>query len=172
MSKGIILYLNGVTSTGKTTLAKALQEKAVVNFYTFSNDTFQQMVSQKFLMRNYWQYLSEAIIHAYNTAKLLSDNGMNVIYDGMILEIDEIKPHYERVLSIFKYSPLKMIEVRCPLNICKQRNIERGDRGINQSEEQNSVMAKSIKYDISVDTSIYTPEKCAEIILNSIGFGG
>jgi len=168
MSKGIVLYLNGVTSTGKTTLAKAIQQKADVNFYTFSNDTFQQMISQKFLMRNYWKYLSEAIIQAYQTAKLMSDNGINVIYDGMILEVDDIKPHYEKINAIFNNSPLKMIEVYCPLEICKQRNIERGDRRPNQSHEQNQIMARDVKYDISVDTSIYSPEKCAEIIVSNI----
>ena len=168
MPQGIILYLNGVTSTGKTTLANSLQEQANVNFYNFSNDIFQQMISRKFLEQNYWKYLSEAIIQAYKTAKLMSDNGINVIYDGMILDVDELKPHYEKIKTIFSNSPLKMIEVYCPLKICKQRNIERGDRGINQSEEQNSIMVKNIKYDISVDTSINDSKECAKIILNGI----
>jgi len=168
MPKGIILYLNGVTSTGKTTLAKEIQEKADVNFYTLSHDTFQQMISQKFLRQNYWKHLSEAIIQAYQVAKQMSDNGINVIYDGMILETDELKPHYEKIIKIFNGSPLKMIEVYCPLEICKQRNIERGDRGENQSHEQSEIMAKNIIYDFSVDTSVYNAEKCAGIIINNI----
>ena len=168
MPKGTVLYLNGVTSSGKTTLAKALQQKADVNFYTFSNDTFQQMVNPKFLAQDYCKYLSEAIIHAYNTAKMMSDNGVNIIYDGMLLEMDGLKPHLEKLLTLFIDSPLKIIEIYCPLEICKQRNIQRGDRGANQSGEQNSIMAKNIKYDISVDTSRHSPEECAEIILNSI----
>ena len=168
MSKGMILFLNGVTSTGKTTLAKAIQEKANVNFYTFSNDTFQQMISPKFLKQDYCKYLSEAIIQAYHTTKLMSDNGINIVFDGMLLDIEELKPHYKRLKTILKNSPLKMIEVTCPLEICRQRNILRGDREVNQSDEQNNIMAKNIEYDISVDTSIYTPEQCAQIILKTL----
>ena len=168
MGKGIVLYLNGVTSTGKTTLAKAIQEKADINFYTFSNDTFQQMISRKFLTRNYWGYLSEAIIQAYKTAKMMSDNGINVIYDGMVLEVDELKPHYEQINKIFSDAPFIMVEVFCPLEICKQRNFERGDRGINQSEEQSNIMSKNVKFDISVDTSLNSAEECAKKILESL----
>ena len=124
----------------------------------------------KFLRLNYWKYLSEAIIQAYHTTKLMSDNGINVVFDGMLLDIDELKPHYEKLASIFKESPIKMIEVFCPLDICRQRNIARGDREMNQSDEQHRIMVKDIKYDISVDTSLYSPEKCAEIILSQIGF--
>jgi len=166
MSKGDIIFLNGVTSAGKTTLAKAIQEKADAKFYTFSNDTFQQMVSFKFLRQNYWKYLSEAIILAYKTAKMMSDHGVNVIFDGMILDTGDLKMHYEKLKTIFADAPLKMVEVYCPLEICKQRNIERGDRGENQSEEQNEMMAKNIEYDLSVDTSLYSPEECAEMILS------
>ena len=168
MSKGIVLFLNGVTSTGKTTLAKAIQEKADVNFYAFSNDTFQQMISMKFLQQDYWRYLSEAIIQAYQTAKMMSDNGINVIFDGMLLDIDELRPHYKRLTAIMENTPLKIVEVFCPLEICRQRNIERGDRGVNQSDEQNSIMAKDVRYDIIVDTHQHTPEQCAEIILGQI----
>ena len=168
MQNGIVIYLNGVTSTGKTTLAKAIQEKADMNFYTFSHDTFQQMISHKFLSRDYWGYLSEAIIQAYKTAKMMSDNGINIIYDGMVLEVDELKPHYEQINKIFSDTPLIMVDVFCPLEICKQRNIERGDRGVNQSVEQSSIMSKNVKHDISVDTSLNSAEECAKIILDKL----
>lgn len=40
MRKGIIIYFNGVTSTGKTSIAKSIQELANQNFYYLSHDTF------------------------------------------------------------------------------------------------------------------------------------
>jgi len=168
MSKGIILFLNGVTSSGKTTLAKAIQKKADINFYALSNDAFQQMISAKFLRQNYWKHLSEAIIQAYHTAKMMSDNGINIIFDGVLLDVDELKPHYEKLMVILQESPLKMIEVFCPLDICRQRNIARGDREINQSDEQHVIMAENIKYDLSVNTSLYSADRCAEIILSAL----
>lgn len=44
----------------------------------------------------------------------------------------------------------------------------RGDRYEMQSAEQNSLMAQDIKYSIKVDTSIYSPEQCAEIITKEL----
>ena len=168
VKKGIILYLNGVTSAGKSTIAKEIQKKSELNFYHLSHDIFQQMVSPKFLRQNYFKHLGEAILQAYQTAKLMSDNGINIIYDGMILELGELKPHHQKIKTIFKDSNIKFIEVYCPLEICKQRNIERQDRGANQSEEQSQIMAKGVEYDISVDTSVNSAEQCAKIIINSI----
>ena len=168
MKKGIILYLNGVTSTGKSTVAKEIQEKSELNFYHLSHDIFQQMGSPKFLRQNYFKHLGEAILQAYQTAKLMSGNGINIIYDGMMLEIDELKPHYQKIKTIFKDSPIKLVEVCCPLEICRQRNIERQDRGENQSEEQSQIMAKDVEYDISVDTSVNSAKQCTKIIIDSI----
>ncbi|MGN6710956.1 phosphotransferase-like protein [Anaerocolumna jejuensis] len=61
-----------------------------------------------------------------------------------------------------------IVEVYCPLEICRKRNIERGDRYENQSDEQNAIMAEGITYSCKVETHINTPEECAEIILKEL----
>ena len=59
-----------------------------------------------------------------------------------------------------------MVEVFCPLEECRRRNIARGDRGENQSHEQNEIMNKTVKYDFCVDTSVDSAIECARKILN------
>jgi Chloramphenicol 3-O-phosphotransferase len=171
MKKGVIIYLNGVTSTGKTTLATAIQRMSDENFYAISNDSIADMGSRKFFETNYWQYLADMIVQGYHITKTLSDNGINVIFDGMVVERDEYKPHYENIKTIFKDSPLKMVEVFCPLDVCRARNIARGDRGPDQSDSQNKYMSKEVIHDIFVDTNANTPEECAAIILKEIRRG-
>jgi len=168
MKKGVIIYLNGVTSTGKTTLATAIQRMSDENFYAISNDSVADMGSRKFFETDYWQYLADMILQGYHMTKMLSDNGINVIFDGMVVERDEYKPHYENIKTIFKDSPLKMVEVFCPLEVCRQRNIDRGDRGVDQSESQNKYMSKEVVNDIFVDTNANSAEECAKIILDAI----
>ena len=104
----------------------------------------------------------------YQTAKLYSDLGKNVLIDGILVEREEIKPHYQKLMEILKDCPLDIVEVYCPLEICRQRNIERGDRYENQSDEQAELMSKDIDYSIRVDTSKFTPEECAEEIVRTI----
>ena len=168
MDKGKIIFLNGVTSSGKTSIVEALQERRDQFFYVVANDLFQEMVGEQYLEEDYWKYLSEVIIMMYHTAKLYSDLGKNVLIDGILVERDEIKPHYEKLMEIMKDSPLSIVEVYCPLDICKQRNIERGDRYESQSDEQAELMSNDIKYTMRVDTSVNSPAECAEQIVKAL----
>lgn len=168
MKKGRIIFLNGVTSAGKTSIVEALQDQEDIFFYVVANDLFQEMIGEKYLQENYWKYLSEVIIMMYHTAKLYSDMGKNVLIDGILVDREEIKPHYHQLLEILKNNPLDIVEVYCPLDICKQRNRIRGDRYETQSQEQYDLMAKNIKYSIRVDTSIYNSEECAKEIIREL----
>lgn len=168
MDKGRIIFLNGVTSSGKTSIVEAMQTYSEPFFYVVANDLFENTIGDNHLQNNYWKYLSEAIIMMYHTARLFSDSGKNILIDGILVERPELKLHYEMVQEIFNGYRLDIVEVYCPLEICRQRNVERGDRGEDQSDEQNKIMSQNIRYSCSVDTSLNTPEECAEIIIRSL----
>lgn len=168
MEKGRIIFLNGVTSSGKTSIVEALQEQEKPFFYVVANDLFQEMVGERFLRENYWKYLSEVILMMYHTAKLYSDMGKNVLIDGILVEREELKPHYKQLREILKDNPLDIVEVYCPLELCRQRNIARGDRYEDQSREQQELMSGEIVYSLRVDTSRYTARECARIILDRL----
>lgn len=168
MNKGRIIFLNGVTSSGKTSIVEALQARDDIFFYVVANDLFEEMVGEKYLRENYWKYLSDVIIMMYHTAKLFSDLGKNVIIDGILVEQPELRPHYEQMGDILRNNPLDIIDVYCPLEICRKRNIVRGDRQENQSERQHMIMAKDIQYSCRVDTNKYTSKECAEIIIQEL----
>ncbi len=168
MKKGRIIYLNGVTSSGKTSIVEALQARRDVFFYVVANDLFQEMIGEDYLKEDYWKYLSEVIIMMYHTAKLFSDMGKNVIIDSILVEREGIAPHYERMKKILQDNPLDIVEVFCPPEICRQRNIDRGDRYETQSDEQAALMATGIQYSLRVDTSRFSPAECADAILRAL----
>ena len=72
------------------------------------------------------------------------------------------------MMDILSDNPLSIVEVACPLDICRARNIVRGDRHENQSDEQAAIMARNIRYAMTVHTDINTPEACAEAIVREI----
>lgn len=168
MAKGRILYLNGVTSSGKTSIVEALQDREDCYFYVVANDLFEQMIGERFLRENYWQHLSRVILLMYHTAKLFSDMGHDVLIDGILVERPEIAPHYRQLLEILKDNPLSIVEVACPLEICRARNLARGDRYETQSEEQAAIMARDIRYAMTVHTDKNSPEECAEAIVRTL----
>lgn len=168
MERGSVIFLNGVTSAGKTSIVEALQARRDRLLYVVANDLFQETVGEEWLREDYWKYLSEAIIMMYRTARLFSECGKDVIIDGVLVERAELRPHYARMLKILDGCPLYMVEVYCPLEICRMRNIARGDRYETQSAEQAELMARDIDYCLRVDTSLLTPGECADMIMRRV----
>lgn len=168
MEKGRIIFLNGVTSSGKTSIVDALQSKKNKFFYVVANDLFEQMIGDEYLREDYWKHLSEVIIMMYHTVKLFSDCGKDILIDGILVERPEIQHHYDKVKEILKDNPFDIVEVYCPLEICRERNLKRGDRYEQQSEDQSKIMAKNIKYSCKVETNKNTPGECAEIIMKKL----
>lgn len=168
MKKGKIIFLNGVTSSGKTSIVEALQDREDCYFYVVANDLFQEMVGERFLRQDYWKHLSRVIILMYHTAKLYSDMGHDVLIDGILVERPKIAPHYRQMKEILQDNPLSIVEVACPLDICRARNIARGDRYENQSAEQAEIMAQGIDYALRVETDRMSPEQCAEAIVRAL----
>ena len=57
-----------------------------------------------------------------------------------------------------------VIGVRCSLEVAEQRERDRGDRVAGLVAEQFDTVHKIGSYDLEVDSSILTPEQCAEQI--------
>lgn len=88
----------------------------------------------------------------YHTAKLFSDMGHKVIINGTLVEKPKIKPHYKQLKQILQDNSIDIVEVYCPLEICRQRNIAHGDRYETQLQEQHDIIAKGINYSYKVET--------------------
>ncbi|MCL2079626.1 MAG: chloramphenicol phosphotransferase CPT family protein [Oscillospiraceae bacterium] len=168
MKKGKIVYLNGVTSTGKTSIARRIQDTADEFFYLIGSDILMDMVGEKHRLNNYSKYEFEMFIDMYHFAKLLSDMGKNVIIDCLLFETSELPNHYQKMINIIDNNPLLTVNVVCPLEICRQRNLKRGDRGEFQSHEQDKIIDKTVTLDFIVYSDKNTPEECAEMILNKV----
>jgi len=174
MNKGKIIFLNGVTSAGKTSVGIELRDVTYEQmgevYYHLSNDTFHNAIGAKFWFEDMWKAVAHNITTLYYAVKGISDNGVNVIIDGMLLEAPEFVQlngdlHYKTMKSILSDIEIFMVELYCPLEECRRRNIARGDRHETQSDEQNEMMSKEVEYDFTIDTSKFTPKECAEQIV-------
>lgn len=165
MQKGSLIFLAGLTSAGKTSIVDAIQDHAEDFYYVVANDLYAQMVGDRYLREDYAKYECKAMRLMYHAARLYSDMGENVLIDGALFEIPEFPNHYRTVQEIFADSPLFLVEVYCPLEICRQRNLLRPDRYEMQSHEQSKVANPNVRYDFRVDTSLHAPEECAAQIL-------
>ena len=89
MNKGIIIFLNGVSSAGKTTLSKAIQDKLQTPYYRICCDEFMHMTPPQILHDDFDNQLlvTQGIMH--EVIRLFSDKGYCVVVDDVVLDLPE-----------------------------------------------------------------------------------
>lgn len=163
MQKGKIIFLNGVSSSGKTTLAKKLQDLLAAPPYYISNDLFAGMIPGKYFSTA--QKVDETFSMMYNIIKTFSDAGYDVIADSLFLSTHRMN---QCVQALHEY-PVLFIHVTCPVEELRRREEKRGDRTLGQGEEQLSELVPKDIYDITVDTT-NTTEECTEKIIKLLEY--
>jgi len=167
MSNGKIICLNGVSSSGKSTLAKSLQKNLKEPYYWMSEDNFTFILPDKFnIFKNdtienekIWD---QAIINYYHAVKMYSDRGYNVIVDGVLDDEEWV----DIFVEILHNNPVLFVHVTCPEEELVRRELARGDREIGLAIEQLAYLStKEQIYDITVDTHMSTTEECTGKII-------
>jgi len=167
MERGKIIFLNGVSSAGKSTLTKSLQEKLTEPYCWLSVDNFLSTIHEKFFNSEYRASLSQALRAMHHTIKLFSDMGLNVIVDHVL----EKQKWLDECVEILYEYPVLFVHVTCPLEELRRREKERGDRQIGQAETQLSLLnPKDNTYDITVDTFSNSKEACADKIVELLNY--
>ena len=167
MDWGHIICLNGVTSSGKTSIAKEIQEISEQNYYYVSLDMFEQMTNLKYRIRAYYSELNDCATVMYATIASFAKLGKSVILDTVLLNIPEFPRVYERLTEACEGIKIFNIHIRCPIDECERRTIVRGDRRLGLSAWHNERMAE-IPYFFEIDTSSKNPNECACEILAKI----
>jgi len=164
MEKGRIIILNGVSSAGKTTLAKTLQNHLPQPYFHMDVDVFCLMSPEKFNIEDYsvqWRFVSEM----FAAVKLFSDMGFHLVVPCIFLEGGDF---LEKCVSLLHDYPVLFAFVTCSAEELRRREQARGDRKIGGAEEMLPQLCPKETYDITVDTGLFTMEECAEQIVQRI----
>ncbi|MBU9707594.1 chloramphenicol phosphotransferase CPT family protein [Paenibacillus sp. AK121] len=179
MKQGILVFLNGTSSSGKTSISTELiNQKEILfyhlsiddffnNYYDFINNKFPDDPPKEIDHQVVSQILDDSIFSVYHsTIKLLLELGFNVIADTII---DNDKRFNEFLDQFFDHSTL-FIGVICSEEELIKREQTRGDRQIGLAASQFSKVYCIDEYDLEVNTEEMNPIECAEKILSFIKF--
>ena len=165
MSPDVIL-LNGTSSAGKSSTARALQRRAGIPLYHVSLDTFTDM----FL----WDAITDpaerrrchtiGVDNFHRALALFAAGTYGLVIDHLILGAEWDKATREAL----KGRRVHFIGVHCPLPVLLARERARPDRKPGMAEGQLARVHGNQNYDFEVDTSLATPEECADRILSFI----
>ncbi|GAB5559797.1 MAG: hypothetical protein SynsKO_14440 [Synoicihabitans sp.] len=164
--KPIAIVLNGASSSGKTSLAKALQEVWSTPLIHASLDSFTDVFSWSAIRseetRKGCHKFGVQSFHNYLSSIAKSD------YPIVVDHVFEQKSWLENTRKALKHRPVIFVFVRCDLSILGKREKQRGDRRIGLARAQHELVHESIIYDLEVDTTHQTPACCAAIIMNTL----
>lgn len=165
MEKAAIIFLNGVSSAGKTALTKAFQAKLTTPFYHICCDDFMNMTPKHLLQKDFGSHIliTQGIMH--ETIKLFSDKGHNVIVDDVVLDLPDENDWMYEYVTMFENYPVLSVRVDCPIEELERREKNRGNRKIGQARWQLAHMNFCWTYDLIVNTFDNTAEECADKII-------
>lgn len=147
MAKGSIIFLNGVSSSGKTTIAEHLV-RALPGFFHFSSDLYDDLIDRMEDRKNGRLIPVETEHYIHRTVRMFSDSGVNLVVDHILHDRKTRDDFYALLLGY----PLMMVGVHCPPDIIDQREAARGDRAIGQGRRQLDFVHLHEVYDMEIDT--------------------
>lgn len=149
MNKGKIILLNGVSSSGKSTLSKMLIQK-LPNYFHLSIDDYDTIID-RMENRESGQLIPVPTEHFFHrTIAMFSDKGVNLVVDQILHNNDTTIDCY----ATLKGYPVVFVGVHCPVEELERRELERGDRTIGQAKAQlHYVHQQGEQYDFKIDTS-------------------
>jgi len=172
MQKGKIILLNGVSSSGKTTLAKALKESLNEPYFLLGCDMFQgdaipTKINGEYHHETHLKMFLKAMTVFHHSIKMFSDMGCNAIVDHVFLERHKT---FDECIELLNQYPVLFVHVTCPLEEIRRRETERGDRFIGQGEEQLAELFLRDKdmYDVTVDTYNNSQNECVNKIKEAL----
>ena len=164
MKKQIIL-LNGPSSSGKSTTAKALQELIETQrnekYAIISIDDFMKLTTDETIYEDdVFEISGDMCVCA---AEALS-TATGVIIDHVITSERIFRQLTE---SLGQYR-IHLVHVTCPLEVLQKREHERKNRCLGSAESSYTYLYPKDCYDLTVDTSVMTPMQAALQICNEI----
>ena len=185
-----IIYLNGPSSSGKTTLAKALQQTLPDPYLHLGIDKIIGFMPKK--LNDFeggpaplgfsWERATDPTGHPtyhiqagpfakkiVRTLKdivlLLASQHYNLIIDDIAFGAIEIQSWKE----ILKNYRVLYVGIVTPLEILEDRERARGDRIIGSARGQYSQVHENASYDLELDTHVHTIEENVAKIVAKIG---
>jgi chloramphenicol 3-O phosphotransferase len=164
-----VVVLNGASSAGKSSLARALQEITWPPFLHVQLDTFTQMLPASFKTSTSRaeQDIDEIVAQTRrgmrNAVAAMAAEGLRLVIDDVLDEA--AATDYLRVLSPYRTC---LVGILTSVEILEQRERERGDRVIGLARSQLAFVHRNMTYDVTVDTTSITPAQGALQIRNML----
>lgn len=165
--KGRVLLLNGPSSSGKSSIGRALQSLLAEPWFLVPVDAISGMRSPESTVKLDEPSLGEVLTRTrmgYHRAVAgLASAGNDVIMDYPLSEAWRL----DDLLAVLDGYDVTLVEIRCSPDELERRERERGDRPSGLARSQTTVYDHGA-FDIAVDSTHSSAEECARVIVREL----
>ena len=155
-----IIFLNGASSSGKTTIAKELQAQIEEPYLHMSIDSFLDTMMTWYGLASNDGFeevgLGRLFSMFLHSIEAFAKTGSNQIIDNVLGQFDVNRECIDLLAGYDAY----FVKVHCPLDELERREKQRSDRKSGQARRQVGNISTGT-FDIEIDTSILPPSECA-----------
>ncbi len=163
MTETSVIFLNGASSSGKTTLAKALQMRLDEPYVFMAEDMFFSAFPQRqYAEADFMRYGMRLYTGFTRSVRALVDCGNLVIVDTVAWVPGSLEAFVEALWDM----PVCAVGVHCPLTVLEERERQRGDRGVGLARKQFDVVHANALYDVEINTAEMTQAQCMDRIVD------
>jgi chloramphenicol 3-O phosphotransferase len=158
---GLIVFLNGTSSSGKSSIARELLRTLEETYFHMPVDAFHAMRSRREVtpeelpgvLRRTWMGFHRAVAG-------MAAGGNNVVVDHVLSEPWRLRD----CLGLFPAEDVVLVGVHCSPGELERRERERGDRPAGLAARQFGLVHAHGLYDLECDTTATSPVECARRI--------
>jgi chloramphenicol 3-O phosphotransferase len=165
------IVLTGGSGTGKSTLARALQEQLLSDQWLhFSTDSILYCLPQSTLdaanNRNDWSKIDVQGVRrsAYACLRTLLEAGNRVIFDCVVMTDGGAR---ELLVALRDFRPL-LIGLTCTWEEIKRRTVTRGNRTVEEAEHGFRTSGHHLDPDRTIDTTSRDPADVTREVLSML----
>jgi chloramphenicol 3-O phosphotransferase len=158
---GLIIFLNGTSSSGKSSIAVELLRILGEPYFHMPVDAFHAMRTRQEMAPDQLNAVLHKTWRGYHRAVAgMAAAGNNIVVDHVLSEAWRLQD----CLSLFVPQDVVLVGVHCPPEELERRERERGDRPSGLAARQLERVHAHGFYDIECDTSRAAPLDCARHI--------
>ncbi|MBJ6624076.1 chloramphenicol phosphotransferase CPT family protein [Streptomyces sp. I4(2020)] len=158
---GRIIFLNGTSSSGKSSIARELLEMLEEPYFHMPVDSFHRMRTSREIDADRLPDVLHRTWRGYHRAVAgMAAAGNNVVVDHVLSEEWRLAD----CLELFEPREVVLVGVRCSLEETERRERERGDRPAGLAARQYTRVHAHGVYDVECDTTTTSPADCARAI--------
>ena len=159
------IFLNGASSSGKSSLARALQLRLEKPYLYLAEDMFfDALPEREYSPSDHQRYGSRLYEGFIQCVRALVECDNRVIVDTVAWSPGSLVGFVNALWDI----PVFAVGVHCPLPVLEAREQQRQDRSLGLARKQFERVHRNAVYDLEIDTSGMESRACAELVVRAM----